>query len=283
MVAQYTHKDRIFKRSKDGGCYPRAGNTDIWYDPADAPEKEEDILTAAKGQGSTDQLPSGTQVASTDAHHDANEMLFASKLAGYSAIALADTGADGEYISAKFLQANGLELSDKAVGRETECAGGQSLQITGSIKAHFRMASFSAHLQFHVVPELLDGVDIILGRSFLRSYRGCPDVAGRKLRLKLPGKKQMTIHSLNLARRTQSGVGAIRNFIRKSLVEPSEVEPLTAKRAWKELKRGAEHMLVLVRETPSPRLSSLEPPEGPAPSGNLRPQHARRETNDAKV
>ena len=29
LVAQYTHKDRIFKRSKDGGCYPRAGNTDI--------------------------------------------------------------------------------------------------------------------------------------------------------------------------------------------------------------------------------------------------------------
>jgi hypothetical protein len=278
LVAQYTHKDRIYKRSKDGGCYLRSGNTDIWYDPADTPDQEEDIYPTEQDQGSTDLPTSGNQVASTSSYHATNEMLFAAKLAGYPAIALADTGADGEYISEKFLQANGLELSEQVAGRETECAGGQRLQITGSIKAHFRMASFSAHLEFNVVPELLDGVDIILGRSFMRSYRVCPDVAGRKLRLKPPGKRQVTIHSLNLARRTKSGVGAIRNFIRKSLVEPSEVEPLSAKRAWKELKRGAEHMLVLVRESQPSRLSSHKPPGDPAESGYPRPQIARRET-----
>jgi len=173
-------------------------------------------------------------------------MLFAARVTGHQAVALADTGADGEYISARFLQDNNLLMAMQAAGRETECAGGQSLAILGSYETHFRMGTFSANLKFHVVPELLKGVDIILGRSFMKAYRVIPDVAGRRIRLKPPGKKTTTIRSLTLAR-TSSGVGAIRRFLRKSIAESSEVgEPLSAKRAWK-------------RQAPSP---SSFPPEG---------------------
>ena len=228
LLRQYSGGDRIFRKSKEGGCYAHKGQTQVWYDPPEGAAMR--TLSAAS-----------RVTADTD-------MLFASQVGGKAAVSLCDTGADTEYISAAFVRQAGLPLPEPpAEEAYTTCAGAQPLRLHGVLRAQFRMGTFSTSLQFVVVDALLPGVDVILGRSFLKSLHGIPDVAGRRLRLRPSGRSAVTVKSLNKINYGE-GLSAMSGapFKAASSGVP-ELTITTAAQANKALRRGADYLLVHVR------------------------------------
>jgi len=221
LLKQYSGQDRIYRKSKEGGCYAYRGTTQVWYDP---PVEETHRVLSATGVNPD------------------SAMLFASKVGGKVAVSLCDTGADTEYISRAYLRKEGLPKPEPPDKEEfASCAGAQSLKLLGTVRIQYRIGSIQVPMSFVVVDTLLPGVDVILGRSFLKAYRGIPDVAGGRLRLKPAGRSAVTIRSL-------MSPMADRGVTKPFGSGGPEVTVITAKQAHKALRKGAEYFIVQVRE-----------------------------------
>ena len=231
LLKQYSNSDRIFRSGPDGGrLYSYGGRTDVWYDPPTQVTPESNPRIMATGS-----RRSGT--------------LFASKVSGKTAIALVDTGAEDSFIDAAFLRSTGISIpaNQPPVG-DAVGAGSQTVRILGKVHVPLRMGAYSANIELQVVQDLLPGVDIVLGESWQVANKVIIDPARRRIQIQTPGRKGCVVRSLNSSR-TQT-ISSVRSFLTRSRNETTPVSVISAKRAMKALKQGAEHMLVHVRHRP---------------------------------
>ena len=241
LLKQYTSQDRIFRKVEDGGKLTSySGHIDVWYDPPIAgpdtiPEPFRKLAL----------LSARTKTAGT-------EMLFASSIRNHQAISLVDTGAPHCYMHEGFFRK--LELPVEQPPDPVEeilGAGTNPLRILGKVHVPLRMGSYSANIEFQVVHDLLPGIDMILGLSWQIANKVVSDPARRRIKISTPGRKAITLRSLNSAR-TQT-ISGIRNFLVRTKDKNDEVSTMTAKQANRAIKSGAEHMMIHVRTRPDPQ------------------------------
>ena len=80
-----------------------------------------------------------------------------------------DTGASDTFATAKVLGTQAV--GNPKTGAYVLCAGNQRMAILGSHNIQLRMGSYNQRICTNVVNELMEGVDLILGTSWLRANK----------------------------------------------------------------------------------------------------------------
>ena len=252
FLRAYSGKDRIFR--KQGSTYSYGGSTEVWYDP---PKKS---LPTWEGPASKFVYAMGDT--------DLPDMVFKSFINGKPAVTLVDTGASEDFVNKGSVQAAGIPIIKQASGT-VRCAGDQQLGIIGIAYIPLRMGKYTATRKAYVVDQLLQGVDLILGRKWQKSERVIIDCDEMRLQIRTPGKLKLTVYPLNYSRKL-SHSREIEEFSRST--EPS-LSVMGAKPAWKALKAGSPYLLVNVRLKPNEKehYQGPHPPEPNCHTGDPRP------------
>ena len=250
LLAQYSSKDRIYRRCQEGGKYA-GGNVDVWYDP---PKEYPQPPRPALIETAVIDHPSEVCLAIGSAERP--DMLFAVAINQVRTNAIVDTGATADFITEAAVQAAALELRVSA-SKQVTCAGNHLAGILGEAKVPFRMGSYSSTRTMFVVKHLLDGVDIVLGNPWQRDAD--VTINCKHMRIKIAATNTV-LYSLTKSSNQAQDQSDYRSFIKRATVgtDATVAVPISAKQAAKQLKRGAPYILVSVRKEPSPTVSQQD-------------------------
>ena len=224
----------------------------VWYDPPlpppppRPPTPDLRCVLAAAAQGSG---PS---------------MVFPVRISGSDGVALIDSGASAIFASEEFCRAHGIQVWP-CQGQVT-LAGNQIAGIVGRCKASLRMGKHVSHaFEAYVMPELVHGVSLILGDTWMRRHKvvldyermQCSLVTSRCGRVCMPAGVPGA-----------EGPAAQEPHAHAAGAHPDEHDrdpdgqacnpgaavppPLSAKQARRALKRGAKHFLCSLRQVDAP-------------------------------
>ena len=96
-------------------------------------------------------------------------MCFGAQVAGVSGNVLFDSGATANFVSASFCRSQGVRISadpgSVTLGNKT------STSFLGKAKVYLKLSAFHQAVDCLVLDELLDGVDLILGQTFMKKHK----------------------------------------------------------------------------------------------------------------
>src|SRR3569623_1277221 len=96
-------------------------------------------------------------------------MCFEAQVAGASGQVLLDSGASDSVVSAAFARLHGVVISEDS---GTVTLGDRSVvDRCGKASVYLKLGAFHQSVPCLVLPELLDGVDMICGQDFMMKYR----------------------------------------------------------------------------------------------------------------
>ena len=231
LLKQYSGRDRIFRRNPDGEIYAYGGATDVWYDPPVEPEPDPEIHQHFVYATSMSHLP---------------DMIFATHTGKLPATALVDTGAKANFVELHLVKQTGIFIKP-APGQRAKGAGDQSLRIYGTVNLPLRVGMHSTIIEAFVVDTLIEGVDLILGDPWQNHNRVVIDKGERRIKIRTPGKHTTIVYPLN-GHHSESSGNARAFLHRQHNPEPVVVSAISAKTGWKALKKGADYMMIHVRE-----------------------------------
>ena len=265
---EYSGKDRLYRKVLDGAVYSYGGSTEVWYDPPKAPSKWE---------GPDSKL----LYATSDV--DLPDMVFKSFIKGVPTLIGVDTLASHDFGDESTILSAGIKIHpDPDSTDSVRCAGDQSVRIKGTAHVPIRMGAYSATIKVYVIDQLIEGVGLILGRSWQKQNRVIIDCDLLSVTIRTPGRLKLSVYPLNHCRKPKFD---------KEIPEFSDpLEPtlsiMTAKPAWKALKRGSPYLLVNVRLRPDSKETNQEPqpPEPTCHTGDpSSPQNRCRDPNSDSV
>ena len=156
-------KVREFKGLRLADCQVPWG-LEVWYDPkwplppVDLPG----ISLACMVQPAVASALNSTRIDS---------MIFAAKIAGKNGLALIDSGASAVFLSDKFCQENAIQVQPSTDYTVT-LAGNQQTSVVGQATVGISIGMNISHaVSAYVMPELVNGVAIILGVAWMKKYK----------------------------------------------------------------------------------------------------------------
>lgn len=241
-------KVRTYTAEDWPGCpYPMQA----WYDPPCYPPPPPKACAAV---ALTTCQPPSTQMAAScmlaAMNNGSPSMLFEARIAGAKGLALMDTGASTVFISEEFCLANGIKIFP--FEGSVTLAGNQSTKVIGKCSFGLSIGRCMSHaVEAIAMPELVNGVALILGESWLRKHGVTLDystmqctVLTRRGRLSIMQAWQGSDDG------TPSDAMAMAAAARhEQEPEPQAVPPpLTAKQARRAMKRGARPFLCCIKQ-----------------------------------
>ena len=250
LCKEYTGKDRLYRRIQDGTVYGYGGSTEVWYDPPRPP--------------STWEGPDSKLLYATS-DVDLPDMVFKSFINGIPTLTGVDTLASDDFGDEQTLLSAGIKIQyENDPSNGVRCAGDQSIRIKGTAYVPLRMGSYSATCKVYVIDKLLEGVGLILGRRWQKANRVTIYCDELRVDIRPPGRQKLSVYPLNHCRKPKFEE-EIPEFNEKP--EPT-LCLMTAKPAWKALKRGSPYLLVNVRFRPDNPQENQEP-QPPEPNCHL--------------
>ena len=250
LLKEYSGKDRLYRKASDGAVYSYGGSTEVWYDPP-SPH--------TKWEGPDSKL----LYATSDV--DLPDMVFKSFVKGVPTLTGVDTLASDDFGDEQTLLSAGIRIHpDPASSNSVRCAGDQSVRIKGTAYVPLRMGMYSATIKVFVIDQLLEGVGLILGRSWQKTNRAIIDCDQLRVQIRPPGRQPICVYPLNHSRKPKYSE-EIPEF--SGPLEPT-LSVMTAKPAWKALKKGSSYLLINVRCRPD---DSKEPKEPQPPELDCHP------------
>ena len=195
------------------------------------------------------------------------DMLFRGWAAQMQLIVLVDTGASASFISLRAAKAAGLRM-ERVAHQQGRGAGNAPIKIMGTVKIPLRLGSYTDTVEAYVVPDVLEGVDVVLGKLWQNQNRAIIDCGKQEIRLRPPGRSKVRIHPLVIqgARCTDTEE------------EPSDCTALSLislAQAKKALRRGSPYFLMNVRQASEPTVprDKESSPDGEAQADDPQAQN----------
>ena len=239
LLKQYTKDDRIF--TPVNNTTRRFGMNrmiEVWWDPPlPSPPK------VPYGYKIGEQTLYKYAMAPTVKH----DMVFACTIHSRPALALIDTGASDTFVSAKAL--NGTKvITPNTRGSYVLCAGNQPLHLKGTIELPLRVGSYMQRVEMNVVDELMEGVDLILGTKWLRNNKVKINYAKMNCTIRTFGNARHTVTPLQKGHDYDPEREHVALLARALHQNEQTCEVISPKRAVKALKRGADYLLLNLRQ-----------------------------------
>jgi Reverse transcriptase (RNA-dependent DNA polymerase)/RNase H-like domain found in reverse transcriptase/Integrase zinc binding domain/Chromo (CHRromatin Organisation MOdifier) domain/gag-polyprotein putative aspartyl protease/Integrase core domain len=223
-----------------------------------------------------------TAVLNTTHSEQPLTFLYRGSTAGKPARVLLDSGASHNFVSAELVSQLGLSRRTAVSAQAVKTADGHTIPLQGQCTFKLQIQQYCGTVTALVLPELLTGVDLILGDSWLQqehaqlNYREglCRLQKGTRVRTlqlgadNLPVTDDQVVHQMVLA------------MMRARAPPPS----ISAKQASKALKRGANSFMVLVQPAPdstggTPGTCSTSTREASAGTFMCSPKCVRRDSH----
>ena len=156
LLRSYEAGELIFVEPRSSEQQPKVGipwPMEIWYDE---PAK----------QDTTGLMCAVTEIEGM--HLD----LFQGTYGGGKVTVLPDTGATHCFVSREAVKRLKVHITPIKYGT-AKVVNRNSVTIEGECLARLKLDSFVATVRCLVLPMLLDGVDIVLGQTFMKRYQGC--------------------------------------------------------------------------------------------------------------
>ena len=154
---------------------------DILYDPPLDSKEEAETLEKALCALSKIVLPDMLFLSRID---DLNGQL--GRGSGAQIITLVDTGASATFVSAEVIKHAGLPM--KAAPSRGRGAGDNPIGILGTVTLPLRMGAYTNTVDAYVIPKVLEGVDLALGKQWQKFNRVIIDCAKPELKIRSPGR-----------------------------------------------------------------------------------------------
>ena len=122
-------------------------------------------------------------------------MLFCSWICGRPGVVLVDTGASAAFLSYDFAQRAHLPLKPCTLQSVT-LADSQATPVLGQVMAPIKLGSYEAQVQAFVMPSVVEGVDLILGDSWLKQAGAVLDYTRMTLRVRTLSGRRATVHPM---------------------------------------------------------------------------------------
>jgi hypothetical protein len=257
LLQQYQPGHKLFKpTAADADLQSVPWTVEVWYDPPLPPPPEP--------------RPSSTPLARISATKALGvSMVFAAKISGRREHTLMDTGASHNFIAASFAEMMGLQ--HKIAGSspsQVEVAGQTTLPILGSVKVPLRIGALSDTVTALVIPDLIRGVALILGESWMIHRKADILYSSMKCTLTSPSGQRLTLKPCGL-QSTDSNtpdaepldgtddiadLAAVCASVNMQATDTSMF--ISAREAETALRRGERAMMLLVRQAPDTPLDS---------------------------
>ena len=244
LVKQFTQSDKIFCPDRDQTKrFGKLRSTEIWWDPPIPPPPPVPVgyKIGIKSQYKY-AMATGTK----------QDMVFACTLDGQPALALIDSGASDTFIVASKSKGP-ITREQHHAGTYVECAGQNRLQISGRTKTTIRVGSYMDKIQAYVVEQLIEGIDIILGHTWLKANKVMIDYAKLNCTIRAHGNTRHTVTPLSKGQDDDQSKGQVDHFLTAmEQAPPQTCEKISPSRAAKALRNGADYLLVRVRQVEDP-------------------------------
>lgn len=227
------------------GCpYPMQA----WYDPPAEPKPFPPPPHFAQESGCEPATQAVASCTLAAAASNGPSMVFSARIAGAKGLVLMDTGASAVFISEEFCLANGIKIFP--YDGSVTLAGNQSTPVIGKCFVGLNIGKGVSHkVEAIALPELVNGVALILGESWLKANGVTLDYGTMRCNLRTPGGRMRELHPWQ-----GSGEGTPSHAMAAAAMPHPEDEPrpvpppLTAKQAWRALKRGARPFLCSIKQ-----------------------------------
>jgi hypothetical protein len=207
-------------------------------------------------------------------------MVFSARISGRREQALMDTGASHNFIAASFAEMLGLKPAPAGPSlSQVEVAGQTTLPIQGSVKVPLRIGALSDTVTALVIPDLIRGVALILGESWMIHRKADILFSSMKCTLTSPTGERLTLRPCGLQNSepqtlvadtplddadAAAELAALCSSVQLQANDTNAHLFISAREAERELKRGGHAMMLLVRQAPDtphdtvPRLATLQ-------------------------
>jgi hypothetical protein len=180
--------------------------------------------------------------------------LFKARSGANSLITLVDSGASECIITEEMAKRIGGKMKPAEKGSGFTCANDEVLMTVGMIEIPLSMQRYAGKTNAHVVAKLPDHLDLILGNDWLRKEKALIDYDKMLIRLKRYGCSILPINQVRSERPKSFFARA-----RETAYEPTEETKISAKKAWRMMKKGMDYIMVNIRNS-----TSKPTPETPA-------------------
>ena len=229
LLRQYTKDDRIFEPAHDPTKrFGKTRITEVWWDP---------IIP--------DPPPLPATLHSVMNMGTIHDMLFRCIFNGHEILAIVDSGATDSFSTARVQDPN--QQLDTKDATYVKCAGEQLLHSRGTTHGRVQVGAYLDTVRTNVVDQLLEGVDLVLGGTWLRQNKVKIDYAKMICTIRSHGKR-ITITPLIKGHGNDPEHRDVDRFMQvMQTAPPRPCEVMSAKRAVRALKHGADYMFVNLR------------------------------------
>ncbi|KAJ9507837.1 hypothetical protein QJQ45_019250, partial [Haematococcus lacustris] len=169
--------------------------------------------------------------------------VFTARLGGRECVAMIDTGATYTILSEKWLNTNptaDVTLAPLEHKVQVLAANNAVLPITSQVHGMVCMQKSLTPVVAKILPQMLDGIDLILGADWQKSHNALLDVSTNICHIQVQGKKHK-LHSQHL--KFQPGIAVLTHMANSN----KPVEQCSAQQAARALRKGCPSVLVLVQ------------------------------------
>lgn len=177
---------------------------------------------------------------------DLPDFLFATSCEGIHTTTLVDTGATANFVTAAVAGRLSARLKP-ATEKQVHGAGNNAVQIHGTVALPIQMGNYTATLQAYVVPQIIDGVDVVLGKRWQRENQTQLNMGNSpRLKIRPPCKHAVIAYPLGLPNAAATAEPRIPKT--EDPIATQRVTECSYKAAKKALDAGHSYFLVTVRE-----------------------------------
>lgn len=172
------------------------------------------------------------------AHESDDNMLVDLLIANVACIGLPDSGSTHCIGNKSFVERAGLTIQEAPIPLQVTIAGNTEVTLKHIVAAPIQMGKMRSTIVMYVMPNLLDGVDVIIGMNWMRAHETVLDTHQNLLKVTV-NNKQYTVYGKD----DTPGVISLA-AIREHIKHPQFI---SAKQAQKALRKGCQGQLFVVQ------------------------------------
>ncbi|NCU37174.1 retroviral-like aspartic protease, partial [Candidatus Falkowbacteria bacterium] len=150
----------------------------------------------------------GTACVGAMQYSESDSFVFTARFAGQAVKVMMDSGASDVFIAQSCVRTHKFAVSAPTL-THASTADGTPVKLAGACKGQLVLGDSRTHIQAHVMPDMMQGVDIILGMTWLQKHGAVLDCANMVCTLQQPKKVRLPCVAAVRAREGPSGAEVV--------------------------------------------------------------------------